>query len=150
MSLTDFFKQGRLREHRTSHEDIQALLGIAERSIADASVELVSADARFAMAYNAVLQLATIPLRCSGYRAKGEGSHFITFQTLIDTMGPDQSDRVGYLDECRRKRNIAEYDRAGDVSEREVEQLLAEAKAFKREVEEWLWRDYPELVAGER
>ena len=41
MSLTDFFKQGRLREHRTSHEDIQALLGIAERSIADASVELV-------------------------------------------------------------------------------------------------------------
>lgn len=149
MSLTDLLKEGRLRRHRTSHEEIKALLGIAERSIADASVQAVSADARFAMAYNAILQLATIPLCCHGYRARGEGRHFTTCQTLTDTMGPDQSDRVAYFDDCRKKRNIAEYDRAGEVSQQEVEELLAEAKAFMGEVKQWLWDKYPNLMAGE-
>lgn len=148
MSLTDLLKQGRLREHRASYQDIRALLAIADRSIADASVQLVSADARFTMAYNAVLQLATIPLCCCGYRARGEGSHFTTFQTLSATMGPDQSQRVAYLNSCRRKRNVAEYDRAGEVSQQEVEDLLAEAKAFRKEVEEWLWHNHPNLIAG--
>jgi uncharacterized protein (UPF0332 family) len=128
---------------------MKALLGIAERSIADASVQAVSADARFAMAYNAILQLATIPLCCHGYRARGEGRHFTTYQTLTDTMGPDQSDRVAYFDDCRKKRNVAEYDRAGEVSHREVEELLAEAKAFMGEVKQWLWDKYPNLMAGE-
>lgn len=148
MSLTGLSKEGRLRKHRTSPQEIKALLGIAQRSIADASVQEVSADARFAMVYNAILQLATIPLCCLGYRAQGEGRHFTTFQTLTETMGSDQSDRVAYFDDCRKKRNIAEYDRAGEVSELEVEELLAEARAFMGEVKQWLWDNYPNLIAG--
>ena len=63
-------------------------------------------------------------------------------------MGPDQSERVAYLNSSRRKRNVAEYDRAGEVSHQEVEDLLAEAKAFRKEVEEWLWHNHPNLIAG--
>jgi len=63
-------------------------------------------------------------------------------------MGPDQSQRVAYLNSCRRKRNVAEYDRAGEVSQQEVEDLLAEAEAFRKEVEEWLWHNHTNLIAG--
>jgi uncharacterized protein (UPF0332 family) len=61
-------------------------------------------------------------------------------------MGSSQSERVAYFDDCRKKRNIAEYDIAGVVSEKEAEEILIEAKAFKREIEEWLRNNYPGLV----
>lgn len=94
MSLEDLLREGRLQRHSTSAEEVEALLGIVRRSLQDACVEAVSADARFAMAYNAALQLASIPLRCAGYRPRGAGAHLTTFQALTDTMGTEQGGRA--------------------------------------------------------
>ncbi len=48
------------------------------------------------------------------------------------------SNLKNYLDNCRRKRNISEYDAAGTISEKEAVELLKTVKAFKIELEEWL------------
>jgi len=148
MNFSRLLRQGRLKRHKTSKKEIQSLLRIAERDIADARVKGLSADRKFATAYSAVLQLAIITLYCEGYRPAGMGHHFTVFQTLRETMGPQFHELVDYFDACRIKRNITDYDRAGEISTKEAAELLREAKKFKREVLRWVGQNYPEYLAN--
>jgi uncharacterized protein (UPF0332 family) len=61
-------------------------------------------------------------------------------------MGSGEQERSDYLDSCRRKRNIAEYDSAGMISEGEVEEILREARLFHQAVLEWLKKNHPDLL----
>lgn len=146
MTLKQLLADGKLVRHRTSRQEIASLLKVVERDITDASIEVVSADRRFAIAYNAALQLATIALYCKGYKAVGPGHHFTVLQTLKETMGQEFRNRADYFDMCRTKRNITDYDRAGEISEREATELLQEVKDFKQEVEGWLHHHYSKLA----
>jgi len=74
VTLKDFLNQGKLVRHKTSSEEISALLNIVERDLKDAHVKEISADRRFTIAYNAALQLATLILYCKGYKPKGNGN----------------------------------------------------------------------------
>ena len=58
--------------------------------------------------------------------------------------------RADYLDNCRSKRNLTDYDRAGEIAEAEAEEILAEARAFRAELLEWLRANHPELLPGTR
>lgn len=138
MSLQTWLSEGRLRPHSGSEQETADLLRVVERDLADAGILALSADRRFTTAYNAALQLATIVLRASGYRTAGVGHHWITFQTLPELMGAALQVRADYFDACRRKRNIADYDAAGEISDAETEELLAEVLEFRRDVQEWL------------
>lgn len=51
------------------------LLRVADRDLADAEIPQLSSDRRFATAYNAALQMATIALYAAGFRACGAGHH---------------------------------------------------------------------------
>ena len=148
MTLNQLLADGKLAEHRTSRQEIASLLKVVERDIADASIKTVSPDRRFAVAYNAALQLATIALYCKGYKAVGLGHHFTVLQTIRETMGQGFRSRGDYFDMCRTKRSITDYDRAGEISEYEANELLQEVKNFEREVKDWLRQHYPKL-AGE-
>ncbi|MBA3916283.1 MAG: hypothetical protein H0X25_21040 [Acidobacteriales bacterium] len=53
------------RAHQTSKKEVDNLRLIT-RDLADAAVAALSADRRFATAYNAALQVATIAIACSG------------------------------------------------------------------------------------
>jgi hypothetical protein len=57
-----------LVDHRTSPEEIADLFSLVHRDLADASVPGLSNDWRVNIAYNAVLQLATLALAAEGYR----------------------------------------------------------------------------------
>jgi hypothetical protein len=138
MSLQTWQADGRLRPHVGSAQETADLLRVVERDLADAGIQVLSSDRRFTTAYNAALQLATIVLRASGYRTAGVGHHWITFQALPELMGAGQQVRADYFDACRRKRNIADYDAAGEISDSETEELLAEALEFRRDVQAWL------------
>jgi len=70
MNLKGLLNQGRLRQHETSKKEIENLLALVRRDIMDAKVEGLSSDRRFACAYNAVLQLATILLYCEAVQAE--------------------------------------------------------------------------------
>jgi hypothetical protein len=138
--------EGKLRKHKTSAREIADLLGVIERDLADAGVVEVSADRRFAIAYEAALQLATITVYASGYETQGPGHHFNTFQVLRETMGATGQRYADYFDLCRTKRATASYDRAGEISETEVQSLKAEVEAFKEEVLSWLRRNHEDLA----
>ena len=43
-----------------------------------------------------------------------------------------------YLETCRNKRNIAEYDSAGQISPEEARELVAFATELRADVETWL------------
>jgi hypothetical protein len=53
-----------------------------------------------------------------------------------------------YLDTCRKKRNIVEYERAGSISVTEADELLAFAAEFRGVVTNWLKNSHPTLLAG--
>ena len=142
MNLKDLLNQGRLRQHKTSKKEIENLLALVRRDITDAKVEGLSSDRRFACAYNAVLQLATILLYCKGYEPEGLGHHFTVFQTMKIIMGTDYYELADYFDSCRSKRNITDYDYAGGISDSEAEELIKDAERFLEVTLNWLNKNY--------
>ncbi len=127
---------------------IVRLLRAAERNLADAQVERISAENRFDAAYKAIMQLASAALQANGYRTltSRPGHHMTMIQTLGRTLGLDQ-DRIIMLDALRKQRNVADY--SGDVvPESAVEQCIASAHDLRDELHAWLRRHQPALLSG--
>jgi hypothetical protein len=148
MNLPRWLAEGKLRRHETSEKEIGDILKLVERDLADAAIPQLSSDRRFATAYNASLALATIALHAAGYRTAGSGAHWITFQALPEIMGETARERADYLDGCRTKRNVTDYDRAGEISETEAEELVKEAANFRKDLLSWLAANHPELLSA--
>ena len=150
MSLELWKRNGWLREYKTSVREIASLLTLVKRDLTDAPREEISKNWQFNIAFNAGLQLATAVLYAAGYRAgRGESKHYRVIQALPLVMGPQFSTIRDYLDNCRRKRNVSEYDAAGTISEKESEELLRIVREFKIKVEGWLKKNRPEIYPGE-
>ncbi|NVM04472.1 MAG: hypothetical protein HWN67_19265 [Candidatus Helarchaeota archaeon] len=144
MSLTDWEKNGWLKSHKTSQQEIQNLLRIIERDLDDCQKMNVSADWRFAIAYNAALQCCTIPLFCSGYMpTRGQSIHYRVIQSLVFTLGSNFDEIVAYLNSCRVKRNISDYEAIGSISESEVKELTDVVEELHKKVKNWLKRNFP-------
>lgn len=135
-----------IEEAESSSEEIRGLLGIIERRTEEAQGALKYPDTIFILAYDAVLSAATVVLRAHGVRAKRERHHEMTFRALRELRIPGLSDQARYYDECRRKRNIFEYDSVADVSDTEVKDFLREALRFTTEVRGWLEQEHRELL----
>ncbi len=146
MTLKQWTDNGWLKSHRTSAEEIGNLLAIAERDLKDVIEGGISADWRFGIAYNAALKLCTILLYAEGYKAERSLQHYRTIQALPFILGTERKIDANYLDACRSKRNIVEYDYIGGVTEKDADELIDFVKGFKDEVEMWLEREHPELV----
>jgi len=145
VSLEDWLESGQLRAHRTNKREIAELLKAVDRDLADSQLQRLSADRRFATAYSAALLVATLALAASGYRAQQEGHHYWSIQSLAFTMKLDAK-TINRFNTFRRKRNIADYERVGMVSEKEIGRMLALAKKLRATVVEWLKENHPELV----
>jgi len=122
------------------------LLSIANIRLKDAAVKGLSSDSRFSLAYDAALQLATIPLLCKGYRTSGIGHHATVFESLKSTMGPLEAELAKYFDACRNKRNRLAYEAAGKVTLTEAKALLRQTKEFRETVVTWLKANFPEYT----
>ncbi len=148
MTWTDLLNKKTVQTHTTSLSEIAALRAVARRDLQDASLKALSADRRFATAYNAALQLSQIALACAGYRVKvGGGHHQKTFEAVrLAVVAPEVEDLADYFDLCRRKRNDIDYDAAGIVSETDADELLSKAKEFQALVEDWIKNNYPQLM----
>ena len=147
MSLKDLLADGRIRSHRTSANEVADLMRVVDRDLADAAVTQLSTDRRFATAYNAALQLATIALHAAGYRTAASGHHWASFHVLPEIMGSRAQTRADYLDNCRAKRNVSDYDRAGEISDSELQELMAEVQAFRQDLLAWLRGNHAALVS---
>ena len=146
MSLTEFKQKGWIRPHVTSRQEVQDLLAIVDRDLKDAKVPHISSDWRFGIAYNAALKLCTILLYTQGYRS-GSGSHHMRTIAALPHIGNlrTQTD-ADYLDTCRRKRNIVEYDYTGGATDNDADELIKFSRELQEDLVHWLRSNYPELT----
>lgn len=119
-------------------------MAIVERDLVDAAGE-ISADWRFGIAYNAALKLCTILLHASGYRPEKALQHYRTIAALPLILGDERKDDADYLETCRTKRNMAEYEMAGVATERDASELVDFVKEPRADVLDWLKEYNPEL-----
>jgi len=105
ISWQNLLQAQRVKPHRTSRQELDDLRVVVERGLQDAAVHALSADRRFATAYNAVLQLGKIVIACAGYRVVGSGHHLTTFEAVEIAMGSSVAALAMYFDTCRRKSN---------------------------------------------
>lgn len=137
-----------VQPHKTSAKEVEGLRQLVARDLADAAIEGLSADRRFATAYNAVLQLSKMAIACAGYRVtSGSGHHQKTFEAVKTALGKPGEPLADYFETCRRKRNLIDYDASEVVTDTEAEELLEKAEEFQEMVEEWIVKHYPAFKA---
>lgn len=118
---------------------------MAKRDLEDCQTPGLSPDWKLNIAHNAALQVATAALAACGFRASRQAHHYRVIQSLAHTIGADAT-LVAQLDAFRKKRNIADYERAGMVSEQEAAEMIQLAQELRRSVEAWLQLEHPELM----
>jgi hypothetical protein len=144
MSLQDWQRAGWLLQHQTSPREVADLLGVADRDLRDCQVSGLSADWRLNIAYNAALQVATVALAASGYRAAKDAHHYRVIQSLSYTIGIG-ANQIAQFEQFRKKRNIGGYERAGSISDREADEMARLAGDLRQRVQVWLGANHPEL-----
>jgi hypothetical protein len=121
---------------------------LVARDLADAQVPGLSADRRFATAYNAALQAANIAIACAGYRVTAKtGHHKVTVEAITLAVGSAARVYADYFETCRRKRNVIDYTRSHVATDTEVDEILNKAREFHDLVEAWIASKFPTLMS---
>jgi uncharacterized protein (UPF0332 family) len=116
------------------------------RDLADARVQGLSADRRFATAYNAALQAANMAIACAGYRVTAKiGHHKVTLDSVTLALGTQANHYVDYFERCRRKRNVIDYTRTHVATDSEAEEIVEKANEFYDAVEAWIESKFTKL-----
>ena len=144
-TLISWVNNGWLRYHQTSKEEICNLLQIVDRDLEDAERDL-SPDWRFGIAYNASLKLCTVVLYSEGFRPERTLQHYRTIMALPVILGKEKVADAQYVDTCRTKRNVAEYDRVGSITDAEARELIQFILEFREDVVAWLKEKHPDLL----
>jgi uncharacterized protein (UPF0332 family) len=137
LSLNEWLKNGWLIEHKTSPKEIEDLFRIVDRDLKDCEVTKLSPDWRLNIAYNAALQCAKAAVAVAGYRPARESHHYRLIHSLAHTIQADDK-LIIQFDMFRKKRNISDYLRAGEISDLEVKEMIALAKKLRHRVAEWI------------
>jgi len=147
VTWTQSLANNEVQRHRTSKKELDKLRAVIARDLADASLNGVSSDRRFATAYNAALQAAKMAIVCAGYRVAGAGHHRISFDVVQLAIGKTAGPYSDYFDRCRRKRNVIDYDDVFVATETEAKEIVAKAKEFIEIVEQWIAKNHPSMKA---
>ena len=135
-----------VQRHRTSKNELDNMRELIARDLADAAVPGLSADRRFATAYNAALQGANMAIACAGYRVTGKtGHHRITLECVRLALGSAVGNYADYFETCRRKRNKIDYTLSHVATETETKEILKKATEFYELVEAWIASRAPAL-----
>ncbi|MCU7839217.1 MAG: hypothetical protein KZQ94_07545 [Candidatus Thiodiazotropha sp. (ex Troendleina suluensis)] len=120
-----------VKAHQLNHEppdqaEFDGMVSAATVKLADVRLEGLSINSQFTLAYGAAHALALAALRWHGYRSD---KRYMVFQCLKHTVQFENTQwRV--LDQCHRRRNLAEYEGQLDIDA----QLLAELIALADEL----------------
>ncbi len=119
---------------------------LVARDLADSKVVGLSADRRFATAYNAALQAANMAIACAGYRVTAKtGHHKVALDSVKLAAGSTADQYADYFDRCRRKRNVIDYSRSDVATESEANEIWRQAAEFYDFVEAWMDTNFPNL-----
>ena len=120
-ALHNLAKIGQLKAEPASALDIERLLAMAHKHLADAKRESNSLEGRFISAYSVGHAAGLAALRWHGYRSE---NRYLVFQTLQHTVGWT-SVQWRQLDSAHNKRNLAEYEGYLEVEPSYVQGLIA-------------------------
>ena len=119
---------------------------LVARDLADSRVPGLSADRRFATAYNAALQAANMAIACAGYRITAKtGHHKVAIESVKLAVGGTADKYADYFERCRRKRNVIDYTRSSVATESEANEIVQQATDFCEFVEAWIDAGFPNL-----
>lgn len=146
MSWTNLLKNNRVVAEPPSKSELDDLRSIVTRSLQDARTTGLSDDGRFVLAYDAARTLSLMIVRASGYRPKHNGGYHANTFLALEVAEPAFSSQSAYFDGCRSKRNVSEYDFAGNISQTDADGLIEAAEEFEAEVEAWIKTHNPALA----
>ena len=82
MSWTKLLASEEAQRHKTCGKELDNIRALIARDLADAAIAGLSADRRFATAYNAALQAANMAIACAGYRIMSKvGRHRVSLES---------------------------------------------------------------------
>jgi len=64
---------------------------------------------------------------------------------LRNSIGETKKEDAEYLSDCRKKRNIVEYEYVGGASDSDADELIEFVKDLRDKVMNWLKKNHPEL-----
>jgi hypothetical protein len=119
-ALENLAKIGQLKAEAASTLDVERLLTMAHKHLADAKRESNSIEGRFISAYSVGHAAGLAALRWHGYRSE---NRYLVFQTLQHTVGWTAV-QWRQLDSAHNKRNLAEYEGYLEVEASYVQGLI--------------------------
>jgi hypothetical protein len=149
VSYENWVKNSWLDKQSSDREEIGRLLAIADARLDDygkAVKAKLSTDVQLGLAYDAARASATAALRAAGYRVvRGTSEHYRTIEALEFSIDPEKK-IIRTLDTLRRKRNTGAYDDYGLVSQGEADHAGKVAAEVRRQVEDWIRRNYADKI----
>lgn len=146
MTWTKLLTNKDAQKHKTSKKELDNMRALIARDLADASLAGLSADRRFATAYNAALQAANMAIACAGYRIVSKvGHHRVSLESTRLVLGNAAHRYADYFETCRRKRNTIDYTFSNVATDTEAKEIVVQAKQFYVEVEDWITKNHPPL-----
>jgi len=134
------------KKHTTSKQELDNMRALIARDLADARLAGLSADRRFATAYNAALQAANMAIACAGYRIISKiGHHRVSIESTKLVLGKLAHKYSDYFETCRRKRNTTDYTFSNVATETEAKEIMIQATEFYNQVEDWITKNHPAL-----
>jgi hypothetical protein len=110
VTWTSLLANKEAQKHKTSKKELDNMRALIARDLADASLAGLSADRRFATAYNAALQAANMAIACAGSRIVSKvGHHRVSLESTKLVLGKAAHKYADYFETCRRKRNTIDY-----------------------------------------
>ena len=135
------------QKHTTSKPELDNMRELIARDLTDAALAGLSADRRFATAYNAALQAANLAIACAGYRITARiGHHKLSLECATLALGKSAKSLTDYFETCRRKRNQIDYTQSHVATDTEAKEILAKALEFYDLVESWISKNHPKLM----
>jgi hypothetical protein len=145
VGLEAWAEAGWIRQHDPDPTEFVELLAVADRALGDAGHSALTPDGRLGLAWPAVLALGSAALASAGYRMGKERHHERVVDSLLYTVGLDQSE-VGALHRVRRLRNEMTYERVGTTTAEEAERFVERVRELRVVVLAWLVKRHPELA----
>ena len=104
MTWTSLLANKEAQKHKTSKKELDNMRALIARDLADASLAGLSADRRFATAYNAALQAANMAIACAGYRIVSKvGHHRVSLESTKLVLGKAAHKYADYFDSNQTK-----------------------------------------------
>ena len=109
MTWTNLLANKEAQKHKTSKKELDNMRALIARDLSDAGIAGLSADRRFATAYNAALQAANMAIACAGYRIVSKvGHHRVSLESTKLVLGKPMHKYADYFENLSAK---AKYDR---------------------------------------